>query len=93
MMTDTEKDKSMNWTAVCSIDDIPPNAGVCALVDGKQIAIFKVDNSVFALDNFDPFSGANVLSRDCRQPERRAGGGVTHLQAALRTGNRPLPGR
>ena len=63
MMTDTEKDKSMNWTAVCSIDDIPPNAGVCALVDGKQIAIFKVDNSVFALDNFDPFSGANVLSR------------------------------
>ena len=53
----------MNWTAVCSINDIPPNAGVCALVDGKQIAIFKVDNSVFALDNYDPFSKAYVLSR------------------------------
>ncbi|WP_372809963.1 nitrite reductase small subunit NirD [Litorivivens sp.] len=62
-MTDTKKDETMNWTAVCSIDDIPPNAGVCALVDGKQIALFKVDNSIFALDNFDPFSGATVLSR------------------------------
>ncbi len=63
MMINREKDKNMNWTAVCSIKDIPPNAGVCALVDGKQIALFKVDNSIFALDNFDPFSGANVLSR------------------------------
>lgn len=63
-MTDvSKKDNTMNWTPVCSINDIPPNAGVCALVDGKQIAIFKVDNAVFALDNFDPFSGANVLSR------------------------------
>ncbi|WP_372783221.1 nitrite reductase small subunit NirD [Litorivivens sp.] len=53
----------MNWTAVCSITDLPPNAGVCALVDGKQIAIFNVNNSVYALDNRDPFSGANVLSR------------------------------
>lgn len=63
MTEDSKKDETMNWTAVCSTNDIPPNAGVCALVDGKQIAIFKVDNAVFALDNHDPFSGANVLSR------------------------------
>lgn len=53
----------MNWTAVCSIDDIMPDAGVCALVDGKQIAVFNVAGAIYALDNRDPFSGANVLSR------------------------------
>lgn len=53
----------MTWTAVCNLDDIPPNAGVAALVNGQQIAIFKVDGEVFAVDNHDPFSGANVLSR------------------------------
>lgn len=38
---------------------------VCvALIDGKQIAIFRTkQNDLFALDNYDPFSQANVLSR------------------------------
>ena len=53
----------MSWTVICSVADIPPNAGVAALLNGKQIAIFKIDAQVFALDNYDPFSGANVLSR------------------------------
>jgi len=52
------------WTAVCRGDDIVPNTGVCALVNGRQIAVFKLeDESVYAIDNFDPFSEANVLSR------------------------------
>ncbi len=38
-------------------------AGVCALVAGRQIAVFRVGDAVFALDNFDPASEANVLSR------------------------------
>lgn len=53
----------MSWTAVCSLADIPPNAGVAALLNGKQVAIFNVAGEVFAVDNHDPFSGANVLSR------------------------------
>ena len=53
-----------NWTAVCRLDDIVPNTGVCALVGGQQIAIFRLDDeSVYAIDNYDPFSRANVLSR------------------------------
>jgi len=37
---------------------------VCALVDGEQVAVFRLDDGrVFALGNRDPFSGANVLSR------------------------------
>src|SRR3954467_15661008 len=48
---------------VCKIDDIVPSAGVCALVGGEQVAIFRVDKEVFAVGNRDPFSKANVLSR------------------------------
>lgn len=50
--------------ALCNIDDIIPETGVCALVDNKQIAIFRTkQDQLFAIDNFDPFSQANVLSR------------------------------
>jgi len=50
--------------AVCKLDDIVPNTGVCALVAGRQVAVFRLgDDSVYAIDNFDPFSRANVLSR------------------------------
>jgi len=52
------------WAAVCRLEDIVPNTGVCALVDGRQVAVFRLnDNSVYAIDNRDPFSRANVLSR------------------------------
>jgi nitrite reductase (NADH) small subunit len=56
---------SMNqWTAICALDDIVPGTGVCALVGGRQIAIFRLDDdSLYATQNYDPFSGANVLSR------------------------------
>src|SRR6185369_13878033 len=41
-----------------------PNAGVAALADGEQVAVFRLDDdSVHAVGNLDPFSGANVLSR------------------------------
>ena len=54
----------MSWEVVCGLDDIVPNTGVCALVAGRQIAIFRLDDdSVHAVDNHDPFSRANVLSR------------------------------
>ncbi len=53
------------WRPICAIDDIVPDTGVAALVDGKQIAVFRLraDNRVYAIDNGDPVSGANVLSR------------------------------
>ncbi|WP_373089518.1 nitrite reductase small subunit NirD [Zhongshania sp.] len=53
----------MSWTTVCRLDDILPNAGVAALIDETQVAIFRVDDKVYALANKDPFSQANVLSR------------------------------
>jgi len=53
------------WARVCPLDDILPDTGVCCLVAGKQVALFRVGDGeeLYALGNFDPFSRANVLSR------------------------------
>jgi nitrite reductase (NADH) small subunit len=59
MITDT-----LHWTAICAADDILPNTGVCALVEGRHVAVFRVgDDQFHAIDNVDPQSGASVLSR------------------------------
>ena len=53
-----------DWVEVCGYDDIYPDTGVCALIDGRQVAIFRLsDGTLHALSNHDPFSGANVMSR------------------------------
>lgn len=55
----------MAWQDICSVDDLQPNSGVCALVDDQQVAIFYMpeDEAVFAINNYDPFGEAYVLSR------------------------------
>lgn len=52
-----------DWSSVCDFTELWPNIGVCARVNGRQIAIFLVGETLYALDNYDPASGANVLSR------------------------------
>jgi nitrite reductase (NADH) small subunit len=52
------------WNAVCAFDEIVPDTGVCALLNGRQVAVFRVgDERLFAIDNYDPNSNAAVLSR------------------------------
>ncbi|WP_206795539.1 nitrite reductase small subunit NirD [Amycolatopsis sp. MtRt-6] len=53
------------WTAVCPVGAVPEYAGVAALLDGGvQVAIFRLPGERFyALSNWDPCSGAAVLSR------------------------------
>ncbi len=51
------------WTTICHDEQLSSNLGVCALVGSHQVAVFRVGDQVFALDNFDPFSGSNVISR------------------------------
>jgi nitrite reductase (NADH) small subunit len=53
----------MNWLNVCNVSDLQDDSGICALVNGQQVAIFYVKNTVYAVSNFDPFGDANVLSR------------------------------
>ena len=59
---------SSTWTDVCPVDDILPDTGVCALVQGRHVAVFRVKSAnqsdrFFAIDNVDPKSSASVLSR------------------------------
>jgi nitrite reductase (NADH) small subunit len=54
------------WNAVCALDQIVPDTGVCALVEGRQVAVFRVGAEsprLFAIDNYDPNAHASVLSR------------------------------
>lgn len=62
------------WIKVCALKNIYPATGVCALVAGKQVAIFRPDEEeqVFAINNMDPFARSNVLSRGliCQHQEQ-----------------------
>lgn len=53
------------WIDICAVTDLQADSGVCALVEGKQVAIFYMpkDNTVYAIDNYDPFGKVHVLSR------------------------------
>lgn len=48
---------------VCAVEDLVKNAGVAALVNDVQIALFYINDEVYALNNFDPIGKANVMSR------------------------------
>ncbi len=53
------------WIDIGSEADLQADSGVCALVETTQVAIFYMpkDNKVYAINNYDPFSKAYVLSR------------------------------
>lgn len=54
----------MTFVPVCNIADLVPCRGATVLVDGNQVALFRLPRgSVYAIGNHDPFSGANVLAR------------------------------
>jgi nitrite reductase (NADH) small subunit len=52
------------WVDVCPLAKLIPGRGVCALVAGRQVAVFRIaGEEIYAISNFDPFSRAFVLSR------------------------------
>jgi nitrite reductase (NADH) small subunit len=49
---------------VCATRDIVPDTGVCALVEGRHVAVFRLgEDRFYAIDNVDPRCGASVLAR------------------------------
>lgn len=48
---------------VCKTTDLVKGSGVAALVEGVQVALYWVDGQVYALNNQDPVTKANVMSR------------------------------
>ena len=59
------RETTTTWVDICPLSAINPNTGVCALVEGQQVAIFRVghEDELYAIANYDPFSKVNVLSR------------------------------
>ncbi|NTW42234.1 MAG: nitrite reductase small subunit NirD [Cellulomonadaceae bacterium] len=56
--------QGQSWVAVCTLDDLLPERGAAALVDGEQVALFRLlDDTVLAVQQLDPYSLANVMSR------------------------------
>ncbi|GAA0484045.1 nitrite reductase small subunit NirD [Tatumella sp. JGM100] len=54
------------WVTVGQLSDIPVNTGIAARLGDQQIALFRLGDDqpvVYALDNQEPGSGANVLAR------------------------------
>jgi nitrite reductase (NADH) small subunit len=38
------------WADVCAYDDLMPERGACALIDGTQVAVFRTfDGELYAL--------------------------------------------
>src|SRR5690349_3796263 len=65
-VTARERDgQGLAWVDVCGLDDLVFDRGVCALIGGQPVAVFRCwpDGEVHAVGNVDPFSGASVLSR------------------------------
>ena len=58
----------IHWRALCSRHDLVAHSGVVAWLDGKQVALIhlphgELGEQVFAVENRDPKSGANVIGR------------------------------
>ncbi|MGL5390615.1 MAG: nitrite reductase small subunit NirD [Shewanella sp.] len=57
----------MAWTEICTVEDLVENSGICALLNGQQVAVFllelQAEPLIYAVGNYDPVGGANVLSR------------------------------
>ncbi|MEE1753391.1 nitrite reductase small subunit NirD [Streptomyces sp. SP18CS02] len=63
MMLELSHDSA--WLAICEASALTPGRGMAALLpDGRQAALFQ-DRAGrwYAIDNRDPFTGAQVLSR------------------------------
>ena len=49
---------------VVPLASLPFARAVCVLVDGEQVALVRTsDDTLYAVDNLDPVSGAMVMSR------------------------------
>ena len=55
------------WQSVCRQQDLVNDSGVVVWLDGAQVALFYLPGmegkNLFAIDNHDPQSGANVIGR------------------------------
>ncbi|MFD1214597.1 nitrite reductase small subunit NirD [Arthrobacter sp. GCM10027362] len=54
----------IQWHRICRVDDLENCWGEAALVDGRQVALFRIsETEVYAVDQRDPATGAYVMAR------------------------------
>jgi len=67
MNTDVSAPASLAWRPLCRRQDLVANSGVVALDGEDQVALFYLPElegqTLYAIDNRDPLSGANVIGR------------------------------
>ncbi|WP_448549461.1 nitrite reductase small subunit NirD [Thalassotalea fusca] len=67
MTINNAQTEQLQWLAICTLDALIENAGVCALLaNQRQVALFYLpahSPSLYAIDNYDPIGKANVLYR------------------------------
>ncbi|MGK3141100.1 nitrite reductase large subunit NirB [Pantoea sp. C2G6] len=51
------------WSAVCTLESIPPQAGIGARLGSERVALFRFGDALYALEDREPGSEASVLSR------------------------------
>lgn len=54
------------WSPLCGLSDLVAHSGVVAWHQGQQVALFYLPGQLqelYAIDNRDPRSGANVIGR------------------------------
>lgn len=51
------------WSAICALEAIPPEAGIGARLGSERVALFRLGDALFALEDREPGSDASVLSR------------------------------
>ncbi len=57
-------DLGVTWHEVCRLKALAPERGAAAVVAAVDVALFRLeDDRVFAVQQVDPCSGANVVSR------------------------------
>ncbi|MDP5228257.1 MULTISPECIES: nitrite reductase small subunit NirD [Arthrobacter] len=53
-----------SWHSVCRVQDLEPDWGEAALVEGRQVALFLLSSgAVYAVEQRDPVTGAHVMAR------------------------------
>lgn len=50
------------WQLVCALDELEPQYGEPALVQGHMVALFRLHDRVYATDLADPHTGAPVIA-------------------------------
>ncbi|MPR35558.1 nitrite reductase small subunit NirD [Salmonirosea aquatica] len=65
MLLTLEKNETITWHLACRAEDVPEDGGACALIEGRQVAVFNFTRrgEWYATDNQCPHRQQMALSR------------------------------